>query len=69
MDVYYTDIGTDYRIATISGNPDACSRAHRMVMDIIAEVTTTYICHLACYLMGFLKTLRAQILFWDLSIF
>ena len=30
--------GTDIRVATISGNPEACSRAHKMVMDIVAEV-------------------------------
>lgn len=30
--------GTESRIATISGSPEACSRAHKMVMDIIAEV-------------------------------
>lgn len=30
--------GTDFRIATISGNPDACAQAKRMVMDIIDEV-------------------------------
>ena len=30
--------GTEFRTATISGNPDACGQAHRMVMDIINEV-------------------------------
>ncbi len=31
--------GSEYRVATISGNPDACSRAQNMVMDIVAEVS------------------------------
>ena len=34
-----TDVpGTDHRIATISGNPDACARAQRMVEEIVDEV-------------------------------
>jgi hypothetical protein len=28
----------DNRVATISGTPEACSRAHKMVMDIVSEV-------------------------------
>ena len=31
--------GSEYRVATISGNPEACSRAQHMVMDIVAEVS------------------------------
>ena len=39
MDVCLLDMpGTEFRIATISGNPDACAQARRMVMDIIDEV-------------------------------
>lgn len=34
-----TDIpGVDYRMATISGPPECCSRARKMVQDIVAEV-------------------------------
>lgn len=36
---YTSDIpGTEYRAATISGPPDACQRAKKMVEDIVAEV-------------------------------
>lgn len=35
----FTEVpGMEVRIATISGNPEACSRAHSMVMDIVHEV-------------------------------
>ena len=30
---------TDFRIATVSGNPEACRRAQKMVEDIVAEVS------------------------------
>ena len=30
--------GTEFRAATISGPPDACQRAKKMVEDIVAEV-------------------------------
>ena len=30
--------GLDYRMATISGPPECCSRARKMVQDIVAEV-------------------------------
>ena len=34
-----TDIpGSDYRIATISGSPEGCQRAKKMVDDLVAEV-------------------------------
>lgn len=37
---HVTDIpGTDFRIATIAGSPDACMRAKTMVEDIVAEVS------------------------------
>ena len=39
--VFAEDVpGTDYRIATISGTPDACQRAKKWVDDLIAEVPT-----------------------------
>ena len=31
--------GIDYRIATISGPPECCARARKMVQDIVAEVS------------------------------
>ena len=36
--------GSDIRIATISGNPEACAQARRMVLDIINEVLYDYVC-------------------------
>ena len=33
-----SDMGADFRIATITGHPDACHRAQKMVEDIVAEV-------------------------------
>ena len=35
--------GIEYRLATISGPPDACLRAKAMVEDIVGEVST-YMC-------------------------
>lgn len=40
--MYFADIpGSETRVATLSGNPEACARAHKMVMDIVAEVKST----------------------------
>ena len=38
--------GIDYRMATISGPPECCSRARKMVQDIVAEV---HVCTLYNY--------------------
>lgn len=44
---FHLDVpGTEYRIATISGNPEACAKAQRMVEDIVAEVCTLQISYL-----------------------
>ena len=36
--------GTEFRVATIAGPPEACQRAKKMVEDIVAEVSLTFCC-------------------------
>ena len=35
--------GTEYRVATIAGPPEACQRAKKMVEDIVAEVCFSHL--------------------------
>ena len=40
--LFVDDLKSPYRAATISGSHDGIERAHKMVQDIISEVTVCY---------------------------